>query len=467
MTSTTGSTHPTESHSTPGSPVRQRSLWLKAIGVGLIVFLLASCSALVFGVVTERHQRARAVEYEVTSTWGPRQIVGGPLLYVLESPGTPASPGQSGSAPASAAPAALTRITDRTTTRQRVLPRQLDWQATAEPEIRRRGLYPVLLYRAKLHGSGFFAVPAVAGRSLRTQGIELAFGSLEGIQSATITLDGATRLLERLPVDGQRSILWADAEIPLPSEGEARVPFEVEVELHGSGGLSWLPLATETSTTLRSSWPSPSFGGARLPSEHQVDDAGFTATWGTSSLQRAAAETSIAAPGSLPDLTADAFGAELILTASPYQRVERSVKYALLLIVLVFATLFVLETLSPRWLHPVHYGFVGADLCLFFLLLLALSEHLGFAIGFAAAAIATIASCALYARSILGAARPATILTIVLSGLFGFVYVLLSAETYALVLGAAGLFALLATAMYTTRRLDWYDIRSAGSAAGS
>jgi inner membrane protein len=231
--------------------------------------------------------------------------------------------------------------------------------------------------------------------------------------------------------------------------------------------LSWLPLATETSTTLRSSWPSPSFGGARLPAEHQVDDAGFTATWRTSSLQRAAAETSIAAPGSLPDLSADAFGAELILTASPYQRVERSVKYALLLIVLVFATLFVLETLGPRWLHPVHYGFVGADLCLFFLLLLALSEHLGFQLGFAAAALATIASSALYARSILGGARPATILTIVLSGLFGFIYVLLSAETYALLLGAAGLFALLATAMYTTRRLDWYDIRSARSEAGS
>jgi inner membrane protein involved in colicin E2 resistance len=233
MTST-GSTHPIESHSTPGSPVRQRSLWLKAIGVGLIVFLLASCSALVFGVVTERHQRARTVEYEVTSTWGPRQIVGGPLLYVLESAAAPPSQTQ-GDSQSPGGPAPLTRITDRTATRQRLLPRQLDWQATAEPEIRRRGLYPVLLYRAKLHGSGFFAVPAAAGRARRVQGIELAFGSLEGIQTATITLDGATRPLERLPVDPQRSILWTDAEIPLPAEGEARVPFEVEVELHGSG----------------------------------------------------------------------------------------------------------------------------------------------------------------------------------------------------------------------------------------
>lgn len=465
MTSTTGSTHATPI-STSSTPVRQRSLWIKAIGVGLIVFLLATCSALLFGVVTERHQRARAVEYEVTSTWGPRQIVGGPLLYVLESAAPPARrEGDGGASPAPAT--ALTRITERTATRQRLLPRQLDWQATAEPEIRRRGLYPVLLYRAKLRGSGFFALPAAAGRARATQGIELAFGSLEGIQSATITIDGTTRPLERLPVDQHRSILWTAAEIEPASEGELRIPFEVEVELHGSGGLSWLPLATETTTTLRSSWPSPSFGGARLPAEHQVDDGGFTATWRTSSLQRAAAESAIAAPGSLPDLSADAFGAELIFTASPYQRVERSVKYALLLIVLVFATLFVLETLGPRWLHPVHYGFVGAGLCLFFLLLLALSEHLGFQLGFAAAALATIASSALYTRSILGGAKPATILTIVLSGLFGFIYVLLSAETYALLLGAAGLFALLATAMYTTRRLDWYAIRSVGSAAGS
>lgn len=433
---------------TSAQPVRQRSLWLKGFAIGFVVFLLAVASALVFGVVAERHQRAREVEWELAATWGPQQAVGAPMLYLLQTPAT----ADGVAPPVPALP--------RSPTRHRLLPRELHWQATVEPQVRRRGLYPVLLYRARLHGTGTFDVPPAPGRTWTPQGVELSFGNLEGIQSASIVVGGAATPFERQPVDAQRSILWTELDVPIADHtGGVRVPFEVEIELHGSRGLSWLPLASEITIDLRSSWPSPSFGGVRLPDEHRVDADGFTATWRTGSLQRAAAELAVAAPGSLPDLTGTAFGVDLILTASPYQRVERAVKYALLLVALVFTAVFVLETMGSRWLHPVHYAFVGADLCLFFLLLLALAEHLGFRVAYAAAAVATAGSVALYARAILGSAGAATALLAVLAGLFGFIFVLLSAETYALLLGAAGLFVLLVTAMYATRRLDWYDLR--------
>jgi inner membrane protein len=123
--------------------------------------------------------------------------------------------------------------------------------------------------------------------------------------------------------------------------------------------------------------------------------------------------------------------------------------------------------MGSRWLHPVHYAFVGADLCLFFLLLLALAEHFGFRFAYAVAAAATAGSIALYARAILGSTAAATTLLVVMAGLFGFIFVLLSAETYALLLGAVGLFVLLVAAMYTTRRLDWYDLRPRRTRSGT
>src|SRR5262249_54926019 len=130
------------------------------------------------------------------------------------------------------------------------------------------------------------------------------------------------------------------------------------------------------------------------------------------------------------------FGVELVRPADPYQQTERAVKYAVLFILLTFTTVFVLELLSPVRLHPMSYLLVGAALCLFYVLLLALGEHLGVERAYAVATAATVLLVTLYARAVLRSTARSAAVAAVLATLYGWLYVVLSAEEYALLLGA-------------------------------
>ncbi len=152
--------------------------------------------------------------------------------------------------------------------------------------------------------------------------------------------------------------------------------------------------------------------------------------------------------------------------ADPYQQTERAVKYAVLFILLTFTTVFVLELLSPVRLHPMQYLLVGAALCLFYLLLLALAEHLGMGRAYTVAAAATVGLITLYTRAVLAGWRRAVAVGGVLAILYGWLYTVLRAEDYALLLGALGLFATLAVVMFLTRRLDWTTLRFRQPAVG-
>ena len=61
-----------------------------------------------------------------------------------------------------------------------------------------------------------------------------------------------------------------------------------------------------------------------------------------------------------------------------YQRNYRAVHYAVLLIVITFLTFFLWEHMSGIAIHGMQYLMVGLALALFYLLLLALSEHMSF-----------------------------------------------------------------------------------------
>jgi inner membrane protein len=153
-----------------------------------------------------------------------------------------------------------------------------------------------------------------------------------------------------------------------------------------------------------------------------------------------------------------AFGVTLVRPADEYQQTERSVKYAILFIVLTFTTLFLLELLSSVRLHPMHYLLVGFALCLFYLVLLALAEHVGFLPAYLAASAAIVVLVTSYVASVLGSWRRTVPLAGTLAVLYGYLYGLLRAEDYSLLMGAAGLFVILALVMYLTRKLDWWTL---------
>lgn len=150
-----------------------------------------------------------------------------------------------------------------------------------------------------------------------------------------------------------------------------------------------------------------------------------------------------------------AFGVDLFLPVDAYQKTERSTKYGVLFLLLTFLTFFLYEVFSGLSLHPMQYLLVGSALCLFYLLLLSISEHAPFGWAYLVAAIATVLLIGGYSAAVLRGRLRALLMTVVLGVLYGYLYVLLQLEDYALLLGAAGLFAILALVMYLTRRIDW------------
>jgi inner membrane protein len=153
------------------------------------------------------------------------------------------------------------------------------------------------------------------------------------------------------------------------------------------------------------------------------------------------------------------FGVDLIVPVDEYRMSERSVKYAGLFILLTFACLWLIEVLAKVRIHPVQYLLLGAAMCIFYLLELSLSEHIGFGIAYVMASIAVVAMVTTYSKVILKNLRQASIIGIVVAVLYGYLYVLLRNEDYALLIGSIGLFVILGLIMFLTRQVNWYGAK--------
>lgn len=170
---------------------------------------------------------------------------------------------------------------------------------------------------------------------------------------------------------------------------------------------------------------------------------------------REAANVRIAAHDDLPAAPAHN---PAVAAAEGYRMVERSLKHSVLVLTLVFAAFFLFETLAGLRLHAVHYGLVGAALCLFYLALLALGEVLPPGQAYVGAAVASSLLIICYSVSILHSYARATTIAALLAGEHSVLYVVLRMEDYALLTGTAALFVALALVMFCTRRINWYSL---------
>jgi inner membrane protein len=215
-----------------------------------------------------------------------------------------------------------------------------------------------------------------------------------------------------------------------------------------------VPIGSENRIRLESSWPHPSFIGDFLATDRTVSDGGFDAAWNVNSLACSARQDVDAGK---PNAT-QYLGVALIDPINPYPLTDRALKYGFLFIFITFAAFFLFELVKQLRIHPIQYGFVGLAQAIFFLLLLSLSEHLGFGLSYFAASAATICVICIYLCSVLKGLKRGLLFGAMLGVLYGALYGLLLSEDHALVAGSALLFGLLALAMMATRKLDWYAL---------
>jgi inner membrane protein len=250
------------------------------------------------------------------------------------------------------------------------------------------------------------------------------------------------------------------AELPALERG-APADIAIDIAIAGMERFAFVPAAAETKVRIDSSWPHPQFDGRALPRSKEVGPTGFTATWTVNALASDAIGNVRRAVGAGTLAPADdlgAFGVAFVEPVNIYLLAERSVKYGALFIALTFAALFLLDSLRSLGTHPIQYGFVGLALAIFFLLLLALSEHVAFALAYLAAASACVLLVGLYLRHVLAGWRNAAGFTGALAATYGAIYVILIAERTALLMGSLLLFGALAVTMIATRRVDWREV---------
>lgn len=429
------------------------SQMLRLFSVGLLALLLQIPIAMIGGLVAERQERRQAAVTEVSSKWGNVQSIIGPVLivpYTYRSTETSASGLQ---------------IT-RTETRNAIfLPEQLRVRGSIDAELRHRGIFSIPVYKVGLTLEGEFTRPSFAELGLEPAGVaweraQLAIGisDARAIQQETaVTWNG--KPVSFLPgtgafTDGGTGI---HAVVGLANGGQ-RAQFSFPLSLNGSLGVYLTPFAQNTIVELQSNYGHPSFQGNWLPVERSVSDAAFRAKWSIPFLGRNYPQAWKAEVGMRKEIDGSRFGVELVNPVDHYRMAERSVKYAGLFILLTFATLWLIEVLAGVRVHPIQYLLLGGALCLFYLLELSLSEHLGFPLAYTVASFSVVALVAGYSMVVLHHIRRALFVIAVVSLLYAYLYILLMNEDYALLIGSVGLFLILAAIMYATRRVDWYAV---------
>lgn len=431
--------------------VMMRLLVMGLLTIGLLIPLL-----MVQSVVSERASRRQTVAGEIGATWGGPQRLSGPVLVVPYRYVTTDSDG---------------KLRERNG-RVSFLPEQLDVEGVLTPTIRRRSLFEVVVYKAQLKITGRFPRPDLSNLASvpitplwNEATVNLGIADPRGIaRRVNLTLGG--RDLPFIPgvVDTGLVGTGLHASTPLadPQAQASSMPFAFELELNGSRDFRLLPSGSETSLRLTSPWPHPSFAGAPLP-ERTITTAGFTASWRVPYFGRGFPPTWTDVGLDLEKLKGQAdgsaFGVSLIEPVDIYQQAERAVKYASLFIVLTFSVFFLCEVVGSRLLHPIQYLFVGFAMCIFYLLLVSLSEHIGFDAAYATAAVSTVSLISVYSGYALGGRKAGLLMAAAQTSLYGFLYMLLRLEDYALLAGSMGLFLVLALLMVATRRVNWYDLR--------
>jgi inner membrane protein len=360
----------------------------------------------------------------------------------------------------------------------------LNIQGQVDPEILQRGIYEAVVYSAKLDFSGKFkkldfaelnisskdviweeAVLSVSIPDTRgiNEGIIISWDSKDYTVSPGLGAElglANSYLSEEFNIK-QRTMAMdeggtgVNTKVILDTNNNKVYPFSFNININGSEELNFIPLGSVTEVNLNSSWTSPSFGGAFLPDSRELSNNGFESNWKVLQLNRNYPQ--VWSDQSKVNMNSSAFGVNLLNPVDEYQKNTRSVKYAIMIIALIFLIFFFVEVMNRIRIHPIQYILVGLSIVLFFSLLLSLSEHLNFNLAYLIASVSTILMITLYSKTIFKNTRLTLLQGGILLVMYIFIFTILQLQDYSLLMGSLGLFVVLATVMYISRKIDWYS----------
>ncbi len=424
--------------------------------IGIIFFIgiiLLSSTSMITNLVREREGLQFSAINEVSQKWGNAQTISGPFISVpyyryekqIQEDKS----------------IKLLKYKEHI----HFLPENLEITGNIKPEKKNRGIYDIIVYGSDLNISGDF-------KNINTEDLN--------INPKDILWDKAvltTGISDLRGVQNQVMLKWEDKKFlfnpgtttsDLVRSGiNAKIPninlndtssfkFSFTLNLKGSRMLYFTPLGKTTNVKLKSTWSNPKFNGAYISDSNTVDETGFSANWKILHLNRNFPQVWT---NNNYDVSNSAFGVDLILPVDSYQKITRTVKYAILFIGLTFLVFFFVEILKKRFIHPIQYILVGISLIVFYSLLLSISEHLNFNKAFIISVILTLLLIFAYVKAILKSWSLTFLITGILAVLYTFIFVIIQMQEFSLLIGSIGIFIILALVMFFSRKIDWYNIK--------
>ncbi|UIJ45940.1 cell envelope integrity protein CreD [Sphingomonas cannabina] len=444
----------------------ERSPGAKLAFAILVAALLAVPLFTVYLLVYDRESQSRTATASIAEGWGGPQTIAGPVLvipYQTDATETVTEGGRQ-----------VTRV-NRVWRELEIAPDVADLKSSLAPERRKRSIYEVVVYSARNEGSARFALPAdlarygVSADTLAYDRAELRFGlsDARGLYGPppSVTVDGQTRALQ--PGKGPRETGGSGFFAPIDASAIRGRPLVTQFafDFRGNGSLTLSPRAGDTRWRVTSPWQHPSFQGGFLPTGHSLTKDGFAASWRVGNLALGTALVGTNAPAE-PSQARETYdvgnvagdhqaSVTLITPVDLYSQVNRSVKYGFLFIGFTFMAFLLFDVVGGVRVSAAEYLLVGAGLVLFFVMLLAFAEVIGFTPAYLLAAAMIIGLLTAYSAAVLKSRRRAGFIAGLLVALYAVLYVLLSLEAYSLLIGSLLLFAALASIMYLTRNLEW------------
>lgn len=421
------------------------SLGLRLLIIGGLSLILLIPSFMIQEVISDRESRRDAVIGEISEKWGQEQTVIGPVLTIPylyhfnkeEGSGTVRSYAH-------------------------FLPKSLTVTGSMAPELRYRGIYEAVLYNSRLTLSGSFSALESGSLGILTKDflfdeafLSVGVSDMSGIKE-TVQVNWNGEMYTAEPGIETSNVMASGISIyPKLISGQTSASFSLNLNLNGSSGLMFSPVGEKTVVNIESDWENPSFTGSFLPEEREIGDDGFRSEWNILHLNRNFPQQW---KGANEEVASTVFGVDLLQPVDEYQKTMRTAKYAIMFIGLTFLTFFMIELLSDSTIHPVQYLLIGFALLIFYTLLLSISEYVTFGYSYLVASAAIVSLITIYSVSVLSDWRKAGVILGILSMLYGYLYILLQLQDYALLMGSIGLFVVLSSIMYLTRRIDWFEI---------
>lgn len=345
------------------------------------------------------------------------------------------------------------------------MPEDYQIESNLNPHYLTRGIYRIPVFSGEVHIKGHFSPSDYRYHKIEEKNILWEEATLIiGISNKK----NLTKFPEILASDTVLLPSLSDPILTTPfqnkihytiSQEKLQKGFDFSGTLHLQGGESveFKPLAGNNYFKLSSNWKTPSFSGGWLPNDRTVTKAGFSAEWRISGVSTQFPKSWISENSYRAyDQKSESVRTSFITSSDNYKKTEKSVKYALLFLLVPFLAIFLCEIFTGIRIHPIQYCLIGLADAIFYLLLLSISEHLPFPLSYLVSAVSVTFLTFFYAAAIFKKNQWGALLALVQSISYLFLFGTLQAEDYALLFGSLGLFFIILLLMILTKRVDWY-----------